>query len=140
YWNRRLPMSTPLDGPQPSFPLPEIQTWIDTTKRKRYDLHLLAADPLYNSRHEWAFQEMSKLLAEAIEEVRVISASLQADSTALRSHATALRHHSTTLIERSIKASAQLGQCVPQSQEISEAERRMLDMFREDAKLLRNPS
>jgi hypothetical protein len=37
YWKRRLPMSTPLDGLQSCFPLPEIQAWIDTTKKKRYD-------------------------------------------------------------------------------------------------------
>src|SRR5215475_8710358 len=93
-------MSTPLTGLQPSFTLPEIQAWIDTTNRKRDDLHLLAAEPLYNTRREWALREMSQLLAEAIEEVRVISASLQDDSQALRSRAATLRHHSTELIER----------------------------------------
>lgn len=93
-------MSTPLHGPSKSFTLPDIQTWIDTAKRKRYNLHLLAADPLYNTRREWAFMEMSQLLAEAIEEVRVLSASLQEDSTELRSRATALREHSTALLAR----------------------------------------
>jgi len=127
-------MSTPPTGLQPSFTLPEIQAWIDTTNRKRDDLHLLAAEPLYNTRREWAFREMSQLLAEAIEEVRVISASLQDDSQALRSRATALRQHSHALIERGRRASDQRGQCVPQSQETSEAERRMLDMFREDVR------
>ena len=97
-------MSTPT-GPPKSFTLPEIQAWIDATKRKRLDLYLLAAEPLYNSRREWAFLEMSKLLQEAIEEVRVISASLQEDSQALRSHATELRQHSTALLERRRRAS-----------------------------------
>src|SRR5262249_48359979 len=107
------PVSTPPNDLQQPFTLSEIQSWIDTTKRKRDDLHLLAADPLYNSRREGAFLEMSTLLAEAIEEVRVISASLQEDSTALRSHATALRQHSTALIERGKRASDQLGQSIP---------------------------
>ena len=127
-------MSTPPTGLQPSCTLPEIQAWIDTTNRKRVDLHLLAAEPLYNTRREWAFREMSQLLAEAIEEVRVISASLQDDSQELRSRATALRQHSHALIERGRRTLDQLGQCVLQSQETSEAERRMLDMFREDVR------
>jgi len=93
-------MSTPTNGLQPSFTLPEIQAWIETTNRRRDDLYLLAAEPLYNTRREWALREMSTLLAEAIEEVRVMSASLQTDGQALRSHATALRQHSTELIER----------------------------------------
>jgi CheY-like chemotaxis protein len=119
---------TTLDDLQQPFTLAEIQAWIDTTKQKRDDLHLLAADPLYKSRREWAFLEMSKLLAEAIEEVRIISVSLQEDSMALRSRATALRQHSTALIERSIRASDQLGHFNSSHQEIPEADRRMLDI------------
>src|SRR5262249_35749912 len=107
------PVSTPPNDLQQPFTLSEIQAWIDTAKKKRDDLHVLAADPLYNSRREGAFLEMSTLLAEAIEQVRVISASLQEDSTALRSHATALRQHSTALIERGKRASDQLGQSIP---------------------------
>lgn len=122
-----LVATTPHDLPQP-FTLPEIQAWIDTTKQKRDDLHVLAADPLYNSRREWAFLEMSTLLAEAIEEVRIISVALQEDSRALRSRATALRQHSTALLERRRSTSDHLGHCNPSPQEIPEAERRMLDI------------
>jgi hypothetical protein len=127
-------MSTLTHGLQPSFTLPEIQAWIDTMKQKRSDVSLLAAEPLYNSRREWAILEMSTLLAEAIEEVRVISAALQEDSITLRSHATALRQHSDVLLERGRSTSERLPQCVPSPQEIHEAERRVLDMFREDAR------
>ena|SRR5215831_10283738 len=95
-------MSTPI-GPPKSFTLPEIQAWIDAAQRKRLDLYLLATEPLYNSRREWAFLEMSKLLQEAIEEVRVISAALQDNSQALRSQATALRQHSTALLKREFR-------------------------------------
>jgi len=127
-------MSTPTNGLQPSFTLPEIQAWIETTNRRRDDLYLLAAEPLYNTRRAWALREMSQLLAEAIEEVRVISASLQDDSQALRSRAATLRHHSHALIERGRSTSECLPQCVPSPQEVHEAERRVLDMFREDAR------
>ena len=125
-------MSIPPNGLQQSFTLPEIQAWIDTTKRKGYDLHLLAAEPLYNTRREWAIMEMSKLLAEAIEEVRVISASLQDDSQALRSRAIALRHHSTALLERGRSTSESVAQFVPSQQEIHEAERQRLDRGRDE--------
>src|SRR5215510_15649271 len=94
------PVSTTPNDLQQPFTLSEIQAWIDAAKKKRDDLYLLAAEPLYNTRREWALREMSTLLAEAIEEVRVMSASLQTDGQALRSHATALRQHSTELIER----------------------------------------
>ena len=96
-------MSTLTHGLQPSFTLPEIQAWIDTMKQKRSDVSLLAAEPLYNSRREWAILEMSTLLAEAIEEVRVISASLHDDSQTLRTRATELRHHSTALLARGLR-------------------------------------
>jgi len=127
-------MSTPPTDLQPSFTLPEIQAWLETTNRKRDDWYLLAAEPLYNTRRAWALREMSQLLAEAIEEVRVISASLQDDSQALRSRAATLRHHSHALIERGRSTSECLPQCVPSPQEVHEAERRVLDMFREDAR------
>jgi len=96
-------VSTLRDDLQQPFTLSEIKAWIDTTKKKRDDLHVLAADPLYNSRREWAFLEMSTLLAEAIEEVRIISVSLQEDSMALRTRATELRHHSNALLERGLR-------------------------------------
>ena len=76
--------------------------------------------------------EISKLLQEAIEEVRVISASLQEDSQALRSRATALRQHSDVLLERGRSPLERLPQCAPSPQEIHEAEHRVLDMFRDD--------
>ena len=128
------PVSTTPNDLQQPFTLAELQAWIDTAKKKREDLYLLAAEPLYNTRREWALREMSQLLAEAIEEVRVISASLQDDSQALRSRAATLRHHSHALIERGRSTSECLPQCVPSPQEVHEAERRVLDMFREDAR------
>ena len=133
-------MSTLTHGLQPSFTLPEIQAWIDTMKQKCSDVSLLATEPLYNSRREWAILEMSTLLAEAIEEVRVMSASLQEDSTALRSRATALRQHSDVLLARGRSMSGHTESCVPSPEQIPEAERRVLDMCREDARQLRSHS
>jgi hypothetical protein len=63
-------MALPSNGPQQPCPVTQIQDWVSATKRKRLELHLLAAALLYNTRREWAFMEMSQLLIEAIEEVR----------------------------------------------------------------------
>ena len=79
----------------------QVNEWMSATEKKRLELYLLAAEPLYNSFRESALIQMSELLKEAIEEVRVVSASLQEESKALRLHASELREYSTELIERS---------------------------------------
>jgi hypothetical protein len=91
-------MAMSSNGPQQPFTATQIQDWVSATKRKRLELHLLAAEPLYNTRREWAFMEMSHLLQEAIEEVYVISASLREESEALRARAARLREHSTEIL------------------------------------------
>jgi len=77
-------MALPSNGLQQPCTVTQIQDWVSATKRKRLELHLLAAEPLYNTRREWAFMEMSKLLIEAIEKVRAISAELREESQLLR--------------------------------------------------------
>jgi hypothetical protein len=93
-------MSTPSDRPATPCTAGQIDDWIYATSKKRLDLHLLAAEPLYNTLREQAFMEMSNLLKEAIEEVRVVSASLRDESKALRAHAAELRERSAEIIER----------------------------------------
>jgi hypothetical protein len=132
-------MSRPPQGLQQSFTLPEIQAWIDTTKQKGDDLHLLAAEPLYNTRRAWAVRELATLLQEAIEEVRVISASLQEDSQALCARATALRHHSDVLLARGRSSVERLPPCAPSPQERPAAEHRVLDRVSENARHAAQP-
>src|SRR5262249_52514674 len=87
--------------PQKPFTVEQVKEWMSTTDRKRLELHILAAEPLYNSLREWALMQMSELVKEAIEEVRVVSSSLREESEALRLHASELQKHSTELRERS---------------------------------------
>ena len=125
-------MSTPRNGPSTSCTIPDIQEWITTTKRKRLELHLLAAEPLYNTRREWAFMEMSTLLHEAIEEVRVLSASLQEHSTALHARVTGLRERSTALFDRGTRSRECMAPFAsPPPEEVQQAERQMRALFQQ---------
>jgi hypothetical protein len=58
-------------------------------------------EPLYNTRRELAIMEMSHLLQEAIEEVRVVSASLREQSQAIRDYSSAVRAYSQQLEKQS---------------------------------------
>src|SRR5205809_5597257 len=127
-------MPTPSKGTRTSCTIPDIQEWKDTTKRKGIALHLLAAEPLYNTRREWAFLEMSTLLHEAIEEVRVLSASLQEHSTALHARVTGLRERSTALLDRGTRARERMAPCAsPPPEEVQTAERQQAEDQREAA-------
>jgi hypothetical protein len=76
-------MLPPHNTPQESFTAEQIAAWMVTTQRKNLALHLLFAEPLYNTRREQAFLQLSDLLKEAIEVVRVLSATLAEDRQGL---------------------------------------------------------
>jgi len=86
-------------GPEKSITLERVKDWIDATRRKRLELHLLATEPWNSTRRHDAFMHMSELLKEAIEEVRVMSASLREESEELRVKASKLRESSERLQE-----------------------------------------
>lgn len=92
-------MSTSSHGPAKSITLEQVADWIDASRRKRLELHLLATEPWNSTRRHEAFMHMSELLKEAIEEVRVISASLREESEQLRARASQLREYSEHLHE-----------------------------------------
>ena len=86
--------------PQQGFTPQEIDAWLLAAKEKRAALHLQAAAPWHSKEHHEAFTQMSDLLQQAFEEVRVISASLREGSQCVRDHSTELREHSTQLMAR----------------------------------------
>jgi hypothetical protein len=90
-------MSTPSPGPGKPITLEQVEDWIDTTRRKRLELHVLATEPWNSTRRHDAFIHMSELLKEAIEKVRVISASLREGNEELRAKASRLREDSERL-------------------------------------------
>jgi signal transduction histidine kinase len=90
-------ISTSSHGPQKPITREQVEDWIHTTRRKRLELHLLATEPWNSTRRHDAFMHMSELLKEAIEEVRVISASLREGSEEWRAKASRLRECSKRL-------------------------------------------
>jgi hypothetical protein len=59
---------------------------------------------------------------------------LQDNSQVLRARATALRQRSTALLARGRSTSEHTEPCVPSPAQRHDAERRMLDMFRDDGR------
>jgi hypothetical protein len=128
-------MSTLPDGPQKFFTSQEIDAWLRSAKEKRAQLHLKAAGPWHNDQIHEAFVDMSELLQEAFEEVRVISASLREGSHVVRSESADLQAHSARLMEQSTTLIERMSQFVaPSSEKVQEAESRLLDMFKGNRK------
>src|SRR6266436_9892861 len=94
-------MSTPSHGSPPPLTVSQVEDWIATATTKHGELHLLATEPLYSTLRDHAVLQMSKLLQEAIENVRVMSAALREESQAVPAHVATLREHSDQLINTS---------------------------------------
>ena len=94
-------MPPPSTGPQKPVTARQVEEWLQAIHRKRLELSLHAMEPLYNTRRELAVMEMSQLLQEAIEEVRVVSAALREQSQALRDRSSAVRAYSQHLEKQS---------------------------------------
>src|SRR5207247_11443088 len=108
-------------GRQKPMTAKQVEEWMNTINRKRLDLTLHALEPLYNTRRELAIVEMSHLLQEAIEEVRVVSASLREQSQAILDHSSEVRaipsiskNNSGCTRQRIVSASAPRGRRVGQ--------------------------
>src|SRR6266545_5407737 len=124
-------MSTPSHGSPPPLTTVQIEEWIATATTKHGELYLLATEPLYNTLREQALFQMSKLLQEAIEKVRVVSTTLREESQTLHVKAAALREHSTALIARSTPCEGSFRSTRQETQEAhryQEAEAPMLPM------------
>src|SRR5262249_62182692 len=94
---RRSLMPPPSTGPQKPIIAEQVEEWLQAINRKRLELSLHAMEPLYNTRRELAVMELSHLLQEAIEEVRVVSASLREQSQAIRDYSSEVRTYSQHL-------------------------------------------
>ena len=90
-------MPPPSTGPHKPVTARQVEEWLQAVNRKCLELSLHAMEPLYNTRRELAVMEMSHLLQEAIEEVRVVSASLREQSQAIRDYSSEVRTYSQHL-------------------------------------------
>jgi hypothetical protein len=116
---------------QESFTPEQIATWLLSAESKSVELERLLNEPLYSTFREAAVHQMWHLFKEAIEEVRVLSDTLQEDSQTLRSRARDVRQRSTALCERSAQARAYRCQDGPSAEAVHPAEQRMLDQFKD---------
>ena len=110
----------------------QIAAWLASTQRKRLDLHLVFAEPWSPTLRTQAFLRMSDLVLESMEEVRVLSATLQTTSEALRTRATRLREQLAALWDCRARLQAQGIQGRPSAEDIHAAEQRILDLLQGD--------
>src|SRR5262245_37705390 len=128
-------MSSPPNNPKPSFTRYDIDAWLLAAAERRAALHCKAASPWPSHYLQDVVTEMSDLLGEALEEVRVVSAQSRVESQAVRAKGQALCERSAHLLAQSTAARERLEQFLPPPPEaIREAESPILEMFREDCK------
>ena len=123
-------MSRPSKGPQKPITAEQLAQWLSTASRKRLDLHLLAAEPSNSRQRYEAFMDMSDLLQEAFEEVRVISASLREGSQVVRGESADLRAYATQLLDQCAKSMEQMSQLASSAEEVLKAESQILEIFK----------
>jgi len=93
-------MSTLPKEPEPPTTAEQIEAWLHTTQSKRLALHVQDTAAWNSLPRQQAFMEMSALLQEALEEVRVMSTTLREESQALRVHTAEVREHAAQLRAR----------------------------------------
>jgi hypothetical protein len=92
-----------------------VHTWLRATTKQYVELHALAAELLHSDLRDEVFLEVSALLQETVEKVRVLSASPQAGSPAAGEPCTALLAQSTHLMEQCTTLMEHMSQVVPPS-------------------------
>ena len=93
-------MSVRPDDPKKPLTAQDIDAWVLAAKERRAALHLKAASPWHTYHLHEAFTEMSALLHDALEEVRVASEQLWERSQAARQQAADLQEDCRRLRER----------------------------------------
>ena len=125
-------MSTPANGPHKSCTTQEVDAWLRAARERRAALHIKAADRWNSAQRQEAFADMSELLQQAFEEVRMASESLREASQGARSKAADLRAHSTQLMARGATSMEHLAQFAPPPpEEVEQAESQMREMFKD---------
>jgi hypothetical protein len=124
-------MSTPFHSSPKSCTAQDANEWLLATQQKNAELYSKAAGLWQSDQHLAAFAEMSALLQEAFEEVRVISGQLRTESQAARAKATDLQTHSAQIIARGRQVAEQMSWFAPPpAEEVQKAESQMLEIFK----------
>jgi len=106
-------MSPSHNGSQKPVTSQELDAWLLAAHEQRAALHIKAAAPSYSDERQEAFTEMSALLQQAFEKVRVVSDALREESHAVRGKTIALHEHYAQLLEHSTAAMERLAQLIP---------------------------
>jgi len=124
-------MSTLFHGPPKSCTAQDVTEWLLTIVQKHTELQSKAAGLWPSDQHHAAFAEMSALLQEAVEEVRVISGQLRTESRAVRAKATDLQTHSARLVAQGRQGAERMPWFAPPpAEEVQKAESQMLEIFK----------
>jgi len=122
-------------GSQTSHTAADAQDWLAVTQRQCAALVARAAEAGDPRQLYTAFREMTALLQEACEEVRVMSASLREESQAVRDQSRALRGYSTQLFAHCPTALEPGAPWGPPVAEVRQTESRLLAVFKGDTLL-----
>jgi hypothetical protein len=124
-------MSAPFHSAPKSCTAQDVNECLLAIQQKHAELHSKAAGLWQSDQHYATFAEMSALLQEAFEEVRVISGQLRMESQAVRAQATDLRTHSAQLIAQGRQVAEQMSWFAPPpAEEVQKAESQMLEIFK----------
>ena len=127
-----FPMSTPSNGPQKSCIAQALDAWLLAAHEQRATLHRQAADLCQREACQEALANMSALLQQAFEEVRIVSEALREESQAVRGTSADLRTHAIQLMERGTTLLERMAQFAPPPPEkMQQAESRILEMFKD---------
>ena len=106
-------MSPSFNGPPKPVTFQELDAWLLAAHEQRAALHLKAAAPSSSDERQEAFTDMSALLQQALETVRVVSDALREARPAVRGRTIALHEHYAQLLEHSTAAMERLAQFLP---------------------------
>ena len=124
-------MATSPDGHPTSQIVHDVDAWVLAAQEQRAKLHIQAAGPWQSNERYEAFAQMSELLLNAFEEMRLVSEALREGSQGIRRTSADLRMHSTQLIERGTTLRDRMAQLhQPPPEEIRQSESQMLNMFK----------
>ena len=93
-------MATYPNGSPPSLTPQDIDAWLQAAAERRAALHLKAVSPWPSHYLNDVLTEISDLLQEALEKVRVMNAQSRVDSQAVRAREQALCERSAHLLAR----------------------------------------
>jgi hypothetical protein len=128
---KETPLCLPHDKPSASRTIAQRAAWMVATHHTCLERQCLVADPGDHTRREQAFWQMSALVHESLEIIRVLSTTVQDERDALRTWVACLQEQSTAPCARSDCLRVQPIPPGPSAEAIRQAEQPLLDLFKD---------